>query len=113
MKLFAKRVLSYLSTPLPVGMTHYQEWSDSVAELIGPIATKEDLDFCIAAEVIRVGPAVCRAPKNYFVKRVRAGAAKQIAGAVFSRIKEDQRKKQLEQAAATAVPTDVASGEKT
>lgn len=110
MKMLVKRLLSYLPTTLPVGMTKYEAWSDSVAELIGPIATKEDLDFCIAAEVIRVGPNVCSAPKNYFVKRVRAGAAKQIAGAVFSRIKEDQRKKQLE-AAATAVQTDAANGE--
>lgn len=90
LKVAFKRLLSYFPTPLPVGMTAYKEWSDSVVDLIGPIANTDDLQFCVAAEVIRVGPAVCSAPKNYFVKRVRAGAAKQIAGAVFTEIKERQ-----------------------
>ncbi len=89
-RLLILRLFSYFPTKIPVGMTAYLVWSDSIVELIGPIANKSDLEFCIAAEVLRVKPDACSAPKNYFVKRVRAGAAKQIAGAVFTRIKEEQ-----------------------
>jgi hypothetical protein len=100
------RVLSYFPSKLPVGMSHYKTWSDSVVKLIGPIANNEDLQFCIASEVIRLGPSVCSISKNYFVKRVRSGAAKQIAGAVFTEIKENQKAAQkaalLKQAEDTA-----------
>jgi hypothetical protein len=72
-------------------MTSYNAWSDSVVELIGPIASKDSLEFSIASEVLRVGPHVNFISKNYFVKRVRAGAAKQIAGAKFMEIKENQQ----------------------
>jgi hypothetical protein len=110
-----KRLRSYFSSPLALGMTDYAEWSDSVAELIGPIADKDSLQFCIASEVIRLGPDVTASPKNYFVKRVKAGAAKQIAGAVFTEIKTRQQDAQRAaiEAAKTAAEVTVAPPEAT
>lgn len=117
MKRIFRQLLSHFPTPLALGMTSWRVWADSVIELIGPIANRDDLEFCVAAEVIRVGPAVCSAPKNYFVKRVRAGAAKQIAGAVFTEIKERQQAAQraaIEAAKTTeaTVNTEASSGPK-
>lgn len=89
-KMALKRLLSYFPVNLPVGMTAYAKWEESLVELIGPIATVNDLRFCIASEVIRLGPNACSISKNYIVRRVRAGAAKQIAGAVFTDIKNQQ-----------------------
>ena len=104
MKRIFNKALSYIPTALPVGMTTYAAWSDSVVELIGPIADNDSLRFCVASEVLRLGPSATSIPKNYFVQRVRAGAAKQIAGAVFTEIKEKQRQEQLAaQAAQQAV----------
>lgn len=90
LKMALKRLLSYFPVDLPVGMTAYTKWRDSIVELIGPIATTNDLRFCIASEVIRLGPNTCSISKNYIVRRVRAGAAKQIAGADFTDIKNQQ-----------------------
>lgn len=101
-RLLILRLFSYIPTQIPVGMTAYQAWSGSVIELIGPIATKDDLDFCIAAEVMRTKPEDNYKPKNYFVKRVRAGASKQLAGAVFTRIREEQKAEQEKLKAAEA-----------
>jgi hypothetical protein len=111
MKQVLNKVMSYFPTPLPLGMTAYKEWTDSVAELIGPITNKEELNFCIASEVIRLAPDVCSAPKNHFVKRVRAGVAKQIAGAMFTEIKENQKAKQAAEAAKQAAEVTAATSE--
>lgn len=106
LKKILNKFLSYLPTPLPMGMTAYLEWSKSIADLIGPITSIEsDLHFCISAEVIRLGPSVCLVSKHYFVRRVRAGVAKQIAGAVFSDIKEKDRQDKAAQAAKQAEET--------
>ncbi len=112
-----KRLLSYIPTQLPLGLTAYKAWSNEVVELIGPIANTDDLHFCVAAEVLRVGPSANAVSKNYFVKRVRAGATKQLAGAVFTEIKERQQAlqraevealklKQAEDTALKAVPAN-------
>ena len=96
MKQLLARFLSFFPTPLPLGMTAYATWQEDVIALIGPIADADSLKFCVASEVLRVGPAVNSVSKNYFVRRVRAGAAKQIAGAVFTQIKEKQQTLQRE-----------------
>ncbi len=100
MKRILSRLLSYIPTQLPLGLTAYKAWSDEVVELIGPIANSDDLHFCVAAEVLRVGPSANAVSKNYFVKRVRAGATKQLAGHVFSEIKERQQAAQKAEAEA-------------
>lgn len=114
MKLLAKRFLSYFPESVPVGMTAHKKWSLEIGELIGPIAGPKDIEFAVAAEVIRLDSKTYRVSKNYFVRKIKSGAAKQIAGAILERLKNEQ-KEQFEkekQAAATAVPTDVASVEK-
>lgn len=106
------KLLSYFPETVPVGMTAHKAWSASIGELIGPIAGAKDIEFAVAAEVIRLGPNTCYIPKNYFVKRVRAGAAKQIAGAVLERLKNEQKEEYEKQRLAEATATtDVASGD--
>ncbi len=83
-----------------------------VTDLIGPISSQEDLEFCVSAEVMRLGPNTCSVSKNFLVKRVRAGAAKQIAGAKFTEIKEKQQERFKQQAAAdTAAKLEAANGD--
>lgn len=106
LKKILNKFLSYLPTPLPMGMTAYLEWSKSIADLLGPITSIEsDLHFCISAEVIRLGPSVWCVSKHYFVRRVRAGVAKQIAGAVFTDIKEKDKQLKAAEAARSAEVT--------
>lgn len=97
--LTVKRLLGYFPTKLPVGMSHYNAWVAEVAELIGPISTQDELEFCVSAEVMRLGPNTCSVSKNFLANRVRAGAAKQIAGAKFAEIKEKQQERLKQQAA--------------
>ncbi len=108
--LAVKRILSRFPSQLPVGLTHYREWLAEVVELIGPIATIEDLQFCVSAEVLRLGPTTCSIAKHTLVRKVRAGAAKQIAGFVFTEIKEKQQAAQQAAAKQAAEVTAAQAG---
>ena len=109
MKLLIKRLFSYFPSPVPTGMTKFESYVSDIVELCGPIATPEDIEWVVNAEMMRIAPKANRIPKNDFVRSIKVAAAKQLAGARFQALKEKQ---QLKQAEATASPA-VASNEQT
>ncbi len=86
---------------LPVGMSEFHSWAESISnnyEL--PTKDLDSVKFTLASIVMHLGPSIDSKSKYYFVKQIRASAAKQIAGAAFYEIKQQQ--KSLQEAAAKA-----------
>lgn len=93
-------VFSHLPTRLPVGLTEFNTWADSIIELSGKYANEDDMKFALASMVIHADAKHGALPKNYFVVRLRKAACNQVASQVFQDIKKRQAdelaKKQLE-----------------
>lgn len=114
---FIRKLLSYIPTSLPVGMTEFVEWSDSIIELSGKFADEDSMRWAISNMIMHLPSTKATASKNYFVQCLRKTAANQIAGQIFVDIKEKQAAaqkaaeaaQQPQQAEATAAP--VASNE--
>lgn len=90
MSLFLKRVFSYVPTLLPVGLSQFYTWSDSILELSGDYADKESMRFAIASMVIHLPAGKGFCSKNHFVQGLRKSAANQVASQVFQDIKNKQ-----------------------
>lgn len=101
MKLLLKRLLSRIPTSLPVGLSEFETWSDSIIELSGTFADLDSMKFAIASILIHADARHGALPKNYFVSRLRKSAANQIASQIFQTIKTQQAEKQ-KQAEVTA-----------
>lgn len=95
--LFLKRLLSYLPTPIPTGMTKFTKWLDSIVELCGPIADEESLKWVISNEVMRLPSTRHLKAKNYFVTVLKKFAANQLAAATVNQIKDNQLARATEQ----------------
>lgn len=85
-----KRLLSYFPTPLPVGLSQFNTWADSIIELSGDYADRDSMTFAIASMVIHLPAGTASVPKNFFVKSLRKSAANQVASQVFQDIKSKQ-----------------------
>ena len=88
------KILKYLAslapTKLPVGMTEFNTWADSIIELSGNYADADSMRFAIATMVLHLGAQKSSVPKNYFVRSLRKTAANQVAQGVFQEIKLKQ-----------------------
>ena len=87
-KRLARRVRGRFARPLPTGMGAFHAWAEALVDTY-PMPT-QDLDsikFGLAATIMHLGPDDVALPDIYFVKRIRSGAAKQVAGAAFYEIK--------------------------
>src|ERR1019366_2761482 len=91
MKLLLKRLLSYLPTKLPVGLTEFNTWADSIMELSGQYADSNSMRFAIASMVIHLPSGTGAISKNHFVKGLRKSAANQVASQVFQDVKQRQK----------------------
>ncbi len=116
MKLLLKRLASRYPTALPVGMTEFNTWADSVIELSGKFADEDSLKYVLSTMIIHLKPDQAFVPKYHFVKCLRKGAANQVASAVFTDIKTRQAEAQAKVAleasqpkAEDTVPTAVSS----
>lgn len=90
-KLF-KQFLGLFPTNLPVGMTEFNEWADSFFEIYDlPTDNKDSVYHTLAAIVINGGSQTHRRSKYFCYATLKAGAAKQIAGAVFHEIQLRRR----------------------
>lgn len=108
MKLLLKRLLSYLPSRLPVGMSEFDTWSSAIIALTGPIADNDSLRFALASQIMHQGAAKGSIPKSFFVNSLRKAAANQVASQVFQDIKikqQDAQKAALEAAQPTAEVT--------
>ncbi len=97
MKLLFKRFLSYFATPLPVGLTEFNAWADSVIELAGNYSDRDSMAQALCNMIMHAGPKKGtdmprgRIPKNYFVNALRKGAANQVASYYFQEIRNQKQ----------------------
>lgn len=108
MRLFLKRIASYIPLPVPTGMTKFDAFVADIVSLSGGIASPDDIEWVVNAEMMRIGPRQSLIAKNYFVSSIKSAAAKQLAGARFQALKLKQQAaieaaKQAEATAQTAV----------
>lgn len=110
MKRLLAKILSHFPTSLPIGMTEYNIWLDSIVELAGPIADVDSLKWVISNEIMRLKPGQCRVPKHLFVKLLRKYAANQLAAFKVIELKEKQQAAieaaKVKQAEVTAAPAE-------
>lgn len=111
MRLLFKRILSYIPLPVPTGMTAFDKYVSDIVELTGPIATPDDIEWVVNAEMMRIGPRQSLIAKNYFVSSIRSAAAKQLAGARFQALKLKQQAAQAAQLAEATAQTPVVADE--
>lgn len=98
LKTLLQLILGFFPTPVPIGMTTYKAWTDSIISLYG-LPDNNSVRWAIASVVLHLGPQAAFRSKFFFYCTIRAGAAKQIAGAVFQEIKVAdalERQKQLD-----------------
>lgn len=94
LKSLLNKALSYLPSKLPVGMSEFEEFSNSILALSGKYADEDSLKFAIASMIIHLPAGKGSAPKNFFVRSLRKSAANQVASQVFQDIKARLEAKQ-------------------
>jgi hypothetical protein len=111
-----RQIRGLFPSQVPQGITEFEQWAASIAATWHlPTADLNSIKSTLAVIVMHMGPKDDSKSKYHFVRTFRAGAAKQIASAVFTDIKNTQAttaQKALEAkpAEATAViPTAVAT----
>lgn len=113
MKRILAKFLSYFPSALPVGLTEFGKWADSVVDLAGLPASRDSQHQALANMIIHLPPRKgdqrprAYESKNWFVHSLRKGAANQIASFVFQAIRTEMdakiaEMKHAEQAEATA-----------
>lgn len=90
-----KLIKSYFPSNLPVGMTQFEQFANDIVMLAGPLADENSMKYVIASIILNLGPNTSKISKQYFVRSMRKAAANQIAGQVFTNIKEAQKAEEL------------------
>lgn len=89
-----KRALSYFPSKLPVGVSEYETWANSIIELAGQFADADSMKWALNNMVLHLPSTSASVPKNHFVKCLRKSAANQIVSAVTMDIKNKQAEAQ-------------------
>ena len=114
-----KYILSFIPTKLPVGMTEFNAWANSIIDLSGEYADRDSMLFALATMVMHADAKHGTLPKRYFVSRLRKVAANQVAGQVFQDVKVRQAEaaaaaqKAAEDTATTALSSEAVSSDAT
>lgn len=83
---------SLFPSKLPVGMEEFEAWAQDFEQTFSlPTKDKDTVRFVLTTAIMHLGPQVAHKSKVYFYLTLRAGAAKQVAGAVFHDIKLRQQ----------------------
>lgn len=84
-----KQVRARFNSPLPVGVTEFNEWADSFNDIYDlPTKDKDSIRIVLSSTIINMGSVTTHRPKYHFYKAIMAAAAKQVAGSVFSEIQQ-------------------------
>lgn len=87
-KKYLTRLLGFFPRTLPGGTTEFEAL---VTRLMSswnlPTTSDRDVKFALTTTIMHLGPQDSSRSDYYFVKTIRAGAAKQVAGAKFHEIK--------------------------
>jgi hypothetical protein len=112
MKRLLARLLAYFPTKLPVGLTAFHAWADSIIDITGEFADRDSMKWAIASNLIHLPTTTDRKSKEYFARTLRKAAANQVASQVFQDIKQKQADKAAaDKAAEVTAPQSVTHGQ--
>lgn len=99
MKQTINKIMSYVPTPLPKGLTEFNAWSDSIIELSGKFADVTSMKWTIGNVLLGL-PTTCNSkPKNHFVKVLHKAAANQVVSYFIEEVKTEQKRRLAEEQA--------------
>lgn len=101
LRYLVKRFFGLFPSRLPIGMTEFKEWADSVLEL-AKLPANDSMYFALATAVLHADSLAAYKSKEYFVRTLLKGAANQIAAAQMQELKERQIQRAKEEAARQA-----------
>lgn len=84
-----KLFLSLFPSKLPIGMTDFYLWSDSVLEL-SDVPNNSSTVFCLATMILHLPSTSDKKSKYYFIKSLNKYASNQIAAGVIQDLKQKQ-----------------------
>lgn len=87
------KVTGYLPTSLPLGMTEFKSWSDSIIETYD-LPDNDSSRWALAVMISHLDPTTAVKPKIYFSLSVKKSMANQIAFAVMEGLKAKQKAEQ-------------------
>jgi len=91
------KFLGLFPTALPNGVVAFNEWADTFSEIYQmPTLDQDSIRWALSTTIMHLGPQAAYKPKFYFFLTIKAAAAKQVAGAAFTSIKEAQQLKEAE-----------------
>ncbi len=105
-KLYFKRLMAWLPSPLPVGMTAFQEWASSIVELYG-LPDNDSSRWALATQLLHVNATSYYKSKRYFGVCSLKSMANQIAAGVMQDLKAKQAAEQAKAAEAANVQAAV------
>lgn len=88
-----RQVLGLLPTAIPQGVSEFNAWADSIINTYTINADSDSIKFALATMILHSGPTSAFKPKFTYFLMLRAGMAKQVAGAVFQDIKTKQQER--------------------
>jgi hypothetical protein len=97
MKRLLRRLLAFIPTRLPMGMTEFDKWSDDILDLYD-MPNNDSTKFAIATAIMHLGATDAFKAKEYFGRLLIKGAATQIAYAQMQDAKKRQEEKAKEAA---------------
>jgi hypothetical protein len=103
-KRLGRQLKGLFPSRVPTGMHEFDVWAnDIVSTYAMPTESYNSLKFTLATIIMHLGPSDAYKSKFWFALMINAAAAKQIAGAKFQEVKQEQqrradeeRRKQLE-----------------
>ena len=114
-KLWA-RTRALFPSKLPVGLTEFNTWSDSIIELYNA-PNNDSVKFSLAVMVLHLPPTTAYKSKEYFGRSLTKGAANEVASYVMQDLKTKQQEAikaaQAKSVEATVISiTEASSGNK-
>lgn len=108
-KQFVKFVTSFIPSKLPIGVSEFDAWADSVI-LLTSLPNNESMKWALATMILHGDKAEASKPKRFYARCLHKAAANEIAGGIMHMLKEKQK---AEMEAAAKAKTDVVSNEST
>lgn len=90
LKKLREELCSYFPTPLPTGMTEFEEWQTSILSM-SKVPDNESTRFALSVMILHLSSTEDRKPKRFFIKALNKSAANELANAVAMNIKEKQK----------------------
>ncbi len=93
---------------LPIGLSEFDAWAAKIIARAG-IPDNDSTRFALSTMVLYVEQSVDSVPADYFVSRLRKGAANQTVSQVMQDLKEKQEKQKATDEAKNAAAIEVKS----